>query len=107
MLNHNNIKGISLQDHKSNVCRNVSHGNRALKCYVGMGVGHIMPCWPPFSGRSFFGQGIKGYTDFRMRYVEKIVDYIIRRNETLIFVGDSVMGQGNRSVLLQYSSESH
>ena len=103
MLKNNDIiKGISLQDHKSNVCRNVSHGQRALKCYIGMGVGHIMPCWPPFSGRSFFGQGIKGYTDFSMRYVEKIVDYINRTDETLIFVGDSVMGQGNLSIFIRY-----
>lgn len=85
---------LSLQDYKSKICGNYSKNDRALKCYIGMGVGHIMPCWSPFGGRSFFGKGIKGYTDFNARYVEKIVEYLINKNETLLFVGDSVMRQG-------------
>lgn len=45
MLTNNNgldTMAISLQDFKGSVCRNVSHGQRFLKCSVGMGVGHIM-----------------------------------------------------------------
>ena len=96
---------MSLQEYKSAVCRNVSNGERALKCSVGMGVGHIMPCWHPFGGRSFFGKGIQGYTDFNMRYVEKIVDDILKKNATLVFVGDSVMGQAFEAFECQYVRE--
>ena len=111
LQNDNNVSTVHPMEYKDKFCRDKMHtqgGNRGFECHIGMGAPMFrvpLPCKGPMSSRTYFQQGIEGFTDFSSRYVDTIITFLNVNNQTLYIVGDSLFLQAMQAFKCQYVKE--